>query len=233
MSILPAGPILGTWVVLLAPLADLDWLQEPLEQVQWSLEQVVATLFWNLDRQLLIGAVLIHSVRKWITNPGGIIDLALTELLVNSGSAVIKNLVAGAVVLALLGAAMFVALRPLLGAQFPGIDPRKVLVWFAVAAYLFAAGPGFVRDLEAFRAGLGSAAYQAAASVNQTVSGVGYNNTGGEVPPDGAGYMNAATPLFAATTHLTTNPGEITGVDVAGSDLFARQAAINSTAGQA
>jgi hypothetical protein len=225
--------MVGAWAPATAPLADLDWLQEPLEQVQWSLEQVVATLFWNLDRQLLIGAVLIHSVRKWITNPGGIIDLAMTELLVNSGSAVIKNLVAGAVVLALLGAAMFVALRPLLGAQFPGIDPRKVLVWFAVAAYLFAAGPGFVRDLEAFRAGLGSAAYQAAASVNQTVSGVGYNNTAGEVPPDASGYMNAPMPLFASTTHITNNPGEITGVDVAASYLFATQEDINGTAGQA
>jgi hypothetical protein len=225
--------MVGAWAPATAPLADLDWLQEPLEQVQWSLEQVVATLFWNLDRQLLIGAVLIHSVRKWITNPGGIIDLAMTELLVNSGSAVIKNLVAGAVVLALLGAAMFVALRPVLGAGFPGIDPRKVLVWFAVAAYLFAAGPGFVRDLEAFRAGLGSAAYQAAASVNQTVSGVGYNNTAGEVPPDANGYMNAPTPLFAATTHITNNPGEITGVDVAASYLFATQEDINGTAGQA
>ena len=234
-----AGPIRGAefpGLLLLAPLDGLDWLQEPLEHVQWSIERVLATLAWNVDRQLLIGAVLIHSLRKWITGQGGILDLAMVQLLVSPESSVIKDLVAGAVVLALLVAAIMFALRGVLGRSFAPVDLRKIALWFAVAAYLFAAGPALVRELEDFRADLSSAAYGAAAGVNAAVaggSGQGYNNTGGEVPTAATGYLSPTQQIFVTTTHVYHDPHEITGVDVAAAYLFATQEDINGTNPQA
>ena len=133
--------------------------------MQWSLERVVATLFWNLDRQLLIGAVLIHSVRKWITGQHGVIDLAMAELLVNGGSAVIKNLVAGAAGPRAAGRRDHArALRPVLGAGFqPASTCARSPSGSRSARICSRPGRASCATWRIFRAGLSSAAYQAAA----------------------------------------------------------------------
>src|SRR5215211_7095281 len=95
----------------------MDWLIEPLQQIQWAILHWIAGLLWAMDRMLLIGGVLIHSLRKWITDPGGLITLVLTQLLQDPGnSQLLKAYIAGGVLLALVLAALWFMLRPLLGA---------------------------------------------------------------------------------------------------------------------
>jgi hypothetical protein len=211
-----------------------DWIQEPLEQLQWGLLHWLAGLFWAADRLLLIGGVLIHSLRRWITDPSGLITLVLTQLLQDpTGSQLIKTYIAGGVLLALLTAAFWFFLRPLLGAGAGApVDVRKVFLWLALAGFLFGQGPAFAGDLERFRAQLSSGAYQVAMQVNGQVAGQGYNNTSGEVPITGSQPFSPTVTLFPQTTHVygSGNPPEYTGIDVAAAYLLATQDDINGVA---
>src|SRR5215212_10042287 len=134
----------------------MDWIQEPLEQIQWAILHWLAGLLWSVDRLFLIAGVMIHSLRRWITDPGGLITLVLTQFLQDpAGSQLIKTYVAGGVLLALLLAAFWFFLRPLLGAGAGApVEVRKVFLWLAVAGFLFGSGPAFASDLEHFRAEL-------------------------------------------------------------------------------
>jgi hypothetical protein len=212
----------------------MDWIQEPLEQIQWAVLHWLAGLLWSVDHLLLMGGVLIHSLRRWITDPGGLITLVLTQFLQDpAGSQLIKTYLAGGVLLALLLAAFWYFLRPVLGtgAGAP-VDVRKVFLWLAVAGFLFGSGPAFASDLEHFRAELSSGAYRVAVQVNQQVSGQGYNNTQGEVPITGSQPFSPTVTLFPQTTHVygSGNPPEYTGIDVAAAFLLADQEDINGTA---
>ncbi len=214
----------------------MDWLQDPLEQLQWGVLHWVATLFWNIDRLILMGAVLIHTIRKWITQPSGIINMVTTYLLQDEGSASLKTYIAGAILLALLLASFVFILRPLIGSDHNPVDLRKVFLWLAVGGYLFSSGPAFFSDMEQFRAQLSSSAYQVASSVNGNVGGgggggQGYNNTQGEVPVGGSEPFSPTVQLFPNTTHIYNNSRqpEYTGVDVAAAYLFATQEDVNGT----
>lgn len=212
----------------------MDWLQDPLEQLQWGILHWVATLCWNLDRLLLMGAVLIHTVRKWITQPSGIINMVTTYLLQDEGSVSLKTYIAGAILLALLLASFVFILRPLIGSDHNPVDLRKVFIWLAVVGYLFSTGPAFFSDMEQFRAQLSSSAYQVASSVNGNVGGggKGYNNTQGEVPVGSSEPFSPTVQLFPNTTHVydsNSRQPEYTGVDVAAAYLFATQEDVNGT----
>ncbi len=217
----------------------MDWLQDPLEQLQWGVLHWAATLFWNIDRLILMGAVLIHTIRKWITQPSGIINMVTTYLLQDEGSASLKTYIAGAILLALLLASFVFILRPLIGSDHNPVDLRKVFLWLAVGGYLFSSGPAFFSDMEQFRAQLSSSAYQVASSVNSNVGGggggggegQGYNNTQGEVPVGSSEPFSPTVQLFPNTTHIYNNntQPEYTGVDVAAAYLFATQQDVNGT----
>src|SRR4051794_19374263 len=71
--------------------ALMDWISDPLDRLQWALWHFIATIFWAVDRLVLIGAVLIHTLRKWITNPGGIIDLVMSSMLQGEGAVSLKT----------------------------------------------------------------------------------------------------------------------------------------------
>lgn len=208
----------------------MDWLQDPLDRFQWAVWHFLATIFWAIDRLALVGAVLIHTVRKWITNPNGIIDLVMNSMLQGEGAASLKTFVAGAILLALLLSAFVFILRPLLGSGQSPVDLRKVFLWLALIGYLFSTGGAFFTGLEGFRSQLSSSAYQVAASVNGRVGGAGYNNTGGEVPLNSSQPFSPTVHLFPNTTHVYQGSGgtpEYTGIDVAGAYLFATQEDIN------
>src|SRR4051812_50207612 len=107
----------------------MDWISDPLDRLQWALWHFLATIFWAVDRLVLIGAVLIHTLRKWITNPGGIIDLVMSSMLQGEGAVSLKTFMAGGVLFGLLLAAFFFILPPLLGrGQAPG-GLRQVFLW--------------------------------------------------------------------------------------------------------
>src|SRR5205814_4768030 len=104
------------------------WISDPLDRLQWALWHFLTTIFWAVDRLVLIGAVLIHSLRKWITNPGGVIDLVMSSMLQGEQALSLKTFIAGAILLALLLAAFVFILRPLIGKDHAPVDLRKVFL---------------------------------------------------------------------------------------------------------
>jgi hypothetical protein len=207
----------------------MDWILDPIDRLQWALWHFLATIFWAIDRLVLIGAVLIHSLRKWITRPEGVIDLVMSSMLQGEQAVSLKTFVAGAILLALLLAAFVFILRPLIGRDHAPVDLRKVFLWLVLAGYLFSTGGAFFSSLEGFRAQLSSSAYQVAASVNSSVSGTGYNNTQGEVPLNSSQPFSPTVQLFPNTTHVYPGSQEFTGIDVASAYLFATQEDVNGT----
>lgn len=213
----------------------MDWIQEPLERIEWSLLHWVAGIFWAIgDRMLLIGAVLINSARKLIVDPSGLINLVLTQLLQDpTGSQILKTYIAGAVLLALLLAAGWYILRPLIGQNIQSpASVGKVFAWLAVAGYLFTNGPALAGDTEAARAQLSSGAYQVAIAANAQLGARGYDNTHHEVPLHGSEPFGPVVQTFVNTTHVYNDPHtvEYTGIDVAAAFLLATQDDINGTA---
>lgn len=207
----------------------MDWISEPLDHLQWGLWHFLATVFWAVDRLVLMGAVLIHTLRKWITNPNGIIDLVMSSMLQGETAAGLKTFMAGAILLALLLAVFVFILRPLIGQGHSPVDLRKVFLWLAFAGYLFSTGGAFFSSLEGFRAQLSSSSYQVATSVNGSVDGAGYNNTQGEVPLNSSQPFSPTVQLFPNTTHVYPGSEEYTGIDVASAYLFATQEDVNGT----
>lgn len=210
----------------------MDWISDPLDRLQWSLWHFLATIFWAVDRLVLIGAVLIHTLRRWITNPGGIIDLVMSSMLQGEGALSLKTFMAGAILLALLLAAFIFILRPLIGSGHSPVDLRKVFLWLALAGYLFSTGGAIFTSMEEFRSQLSSSAYQIAASVNSSVGGAGgggYNNTQGEVPLNSSQPFSPTVQLFPNTTHIYQGTQEYTGIDVAAAYMFATQEDVNGT----
>src|SRR5690349_7936353 len=121
----------------------MDWIAEPLDRLQWALWHFLTTIFWAVDRLVLIGAVLIHSLRRWVTDPDGVIDLVTASMLQGEPAASLKTFIAGAILLALLLAAFIFILRPLIGQGHSPVDLRKIFLWLVFAGYLFSTGGAF------------------------------------------------------------------------------------------
>ena len=207
----------------------MDWISDPLDRLQWALWHFLATIFWAVDRLVLIGAVLIHTLRRWITNPGGIIDLVMSTMLQGAGAVSLKTFMAGAILLALMLGCLYLHSaahyrpRPLAGGpaqSVPVACPRRLSLLYRR------------RDLHELGAVSLAAEQQrlpdSSFRQRQRRQG-GYNNTQGEVPLNSSEPFSPTVQLFPYTTHVYQGTQEYTGIDVAAAYMFATQEDVNGT----
>src|SRR5207302_9963272 len=115
---------------------DLDF-GKAVDGAQYALWLVVSQLFWACDQLLLLAGVQLHSWRRLLLSPDGLVDLILNYFFHDAGATLLKGYIGAAVTAALLLAAVVYALRFLANAGRGPVDLARVFAWFVLAALLF------------------------------------------------------------------------------------------------
>jgi hypothetical protein len=178
-----------------------DWIAEPLDNAKWQVLYWIGQAFWWIDRQMLQFAVMLHDARKFISDPGGLIQIAMEEIFRGSGSVITSQLLAGMLQAAFTLLVLMLALRAH-NWDFEWVTPRKVILFFFVVVALFQTGSQIFTSAEAGRMWLQQAAHALGDRIGARVS---FDMTGGEVaysPRPGP----PPAPVFANTTRIFSDP---------------------------
>lgn len=198
--------------LLIFPATDpLDWAYGLLQYAIWFILQAIGIGLWKLDQGILAGAIFIHGLRHFLSDPNGLISLVITRAFGSgTGGQAVKSLFGDALRLAMIMLAITLALRALLAGAIQLVDPRKLVVWAMLAFGLFSSSGAPVVEVEASRLGLAQSAAAFSADIAAGLADNG-NLTGGNVPANGLAAMPPH--LLTTVTHLYTDAGEYTPLD--------------------
>src|SRR5579859_533781 len=208
--------LLGSTLLLrignfMPPRDDPDWLQEPIDHAEWQVLYWVGQGLWWLDRQMLQFAIMIHSARKLISDPGGLIQIAMEEIFRGDGSDITKTLVTGMLQLAFTLVVLMLALRAI-GWDLELVKPGKLILYFFACVILFSTGGLLFTKAEQGREWLQEGAHVLGVRIAERMN---FDNTGGDKhvgdlrPPP--------TPIFIHMTRVYTDSQspEYSGVTLA------------------
>jgi hypothetical protein len=165
---------------------------------------------------LLIGAVF-YYLRYWMEQH--FFNTLLGALFGPNNLALVW--ISGSLGLAVLLGGIFLVLRQL-GIQHSPVDLRKAAAWLIFLGFLFSQHAWVFSQLEAFRNGVATAAYQTAGGISQGIMAGAYPSPGNELPNSHTGTITIPA-LFPATTHPYRGAGEITALDLAAFSLEASE----------
>lgn len=193
---------------------ELDWAYAILQHGLWILLSWVGVGLWKMDQGILAGAIFIHGLRHFLSDPNGLISLIIARAFGSGpGGQAIKALFGDALRLALAVLAITLAVRGFLSGAIQLVDPRKLIVWALLAFYLFGSSGAPVAAVEGSRLGLAQTAAAFSADIAADLADHG-NLTGGNIP---AGNLLPMPPhLLTTVTHLYNDPNEYTPTDPVG-----------------
>ncbi len=192
----------------------------------FNILNMVGSIFWTLDRIMMMLAAVLHWFRVLLVGGGGqdnLLGIMMTQLL--QGNELLKQLVYLGIMLAFTVLAFTLIARPLIG-RFQAVEFNKVILWFFIAVIIFSAGPGMVSGLESTRLGLQEQAHLIASTIQYQNEVNRYNN---QVVPNTVGdfWLPGQTP--GHVPHLFGNsvgsncPAGCNGLDAAAAFLGAEE----------